>query len=243
MTDHSPKSGNLTSAFARSSQTQSGESLEYVRHNFTMILRGIESDELSMGGLTINPSGRQHTALHSSKRNDRIVYDMVMMSILDRAEAQLATLERQLAQRHELLRQKYGNDVIGGMASTYLNEGQLTGLTTEEEKLEALAEHVLDANGNIKSKFAHLEEAKYVRDWKNAQELRPVVEKYRGRDYLTQDEVREVQAASSKASLSENSSSIMGSDNSAYKATVNEALDEDLAEQESQKLNSHLTFG
>ena len=243
MTEHFPIAGDLTRAFDRSRQMQGVELLEHIRHNYTMTLRGTDSDDISMGGLVINPAGRQFTALHSKDKRDRFLYDMILMSVLDRAEAQLAELEEQMALRFEILREKYGEDVIGGMAATYLGEEQLAGLDTDEQLLAALSALFLDENGTIKPQYAHLDEAKYVTDWQKAEELRPIVAKYQGRDYLTQEEAREIQAASDRASLSENTNNMGLSDNGAYKATVNKKLDDDLAGHEGQKLDSNLTFG
>lgn len=220
----SPKSGELTTAFDLSRREASGETLEQIRHNYFITLRSNESDDSTMGGLAINTSGRKGEALQSKEKH-RAMYDVVFLSALDRAQEQLAALEAQMAQRFALLREKYGEDVIGGMAATYLDEAQLAGLNTEEQRLTALAAHFLDENGNIKSQYAHLDEAKYVRDWQKAEELRPVVAKYEGRDSLTQEEAREIEAASSKASLSENTHKIALSGNGAYQQTVDSAID------------------
>ncbi|CAA0114037.1 Uncharacterised protein [Halioglobus japonicus] len=237
-----PNAGDLSSAFDRSRSTASGETLEHIRHNFFMILSSSESDDSTMGGLVINTNGRKGGALQSKEKERRAFYDMILISILDRAQEQLAALDAQLAQRYELLSEKYGEDVIGGMAATYLNEAQLAGLQTEEQQLAALAALFLDENGAINPQYDHLEEAKYVRDWQKAEELRPVVAKYQGRDYLTQEEAREIEAASSRASLSENSSKIRASDNTGYETTVDAEIESNRSGTMDAKVNCGFSF-
>lgn len=157
----------------------------------------------------------------AEKAFDQLLFDQMMEDM----QRRLAELDELLAQRHKELQGKYGQDVIGGMAETYLTEEELRGLKTDKDKMRALADKFLDKDGQIKDKYKHLEEAQYVRDWVEAEELRPVVEKYNGRDYLTAAERKEVLEVAQGAKLSENISSMAASTNESYQTEVDSTLD------------------
>lgn len=79
-----------------------------------------------------------------------------------------------MAKNYEILRRKYGDDVIGGMAATFLTEEELIGLHTDEDKMHALSAKMLDSDGEIKSQYDGLIESAYVRDWAELNELSPL---------------------------------------------------------------------
>ena len=87
-----------------------------------------------------------------------------VLKVLDQMRDRLATLEQLMAERYIILQAKYGQDAIGGMAAEFLGD-EAESLQTEQERLEALAEHFLDENGAIKPEFAGSDEALFIRDW------------------------------------------------------------------------------
>ena len=107
-----------------------------------------------------------------------------------------------LAQRYETLQHRYGDDVVGGME-------------TEEEKMQALADNFLNEDGTIKDEYKNTEEAKYLKDWQETQKLRPIVQKYEGRNDLTAEEQREAYDTASTTSLADNKNKLAISNSSA----------------------------
>lgn len=101
----------------------------------------------------------------------------VFVQVLDQIEQRIAYLEERMAERYELLKRKYGEDVIGGMAATYLTEDELAGLETDEDRHYALAAKFLDQSGEIKPEYKHLDDAKYIRDWNESEQLKCVAHK------------------------------------------------------------------
>ena len=166
-----------------------------------------------------------------------------VMTLLDQMHDRLDTLEASMAKQLQKLRGKYGEDVIGGMAETFLNEKELSGLKTDDQKLRALTNKFLDKDGKIKDEYKHLEEAQYIRDWNEAEKLKPVVEKYNGRDTLTHEEELEVHQVAVEASLADNKNSIMQSDNDQFEQTVDTALDDSRNALGAAKTNNSFSFG
>lgn len=161
---------------------------------------------------------------------------------IDAMQAELDAIDQRMAENYERLKYKYGDDVIGGMASTYLDEDINKKLTSDEERLQALSDLFLDEYGNVKDKYKDLPEAQFVSDWKRSQILRPVVEKYCGRDTLTPDEQQEVLETAQKAGLAENTYSTLLSDNKAYQAAVDNQLESDVAQSESKTNSTDFNF-
>lgn len=182
-------------------------------------------------------------AQEEKKKSQKFYDDMVFSQLLADMRERLAELDELLAERREKLQAKYGQDFVGGMAATYLSEDELKGLKTDKDKIRALADKFLDKNGEVKDKYRHLEEAKYVRDWTEAEKIRPTVEKYNGRDYLTQPERKEVLETAKGAKLSENISSMAASMNDAYQTTIDSKLDDDSQKVATQAEVSGLNWG
>ncbi len=231
--------GDLSALFHRESLCPIGETLEHIRHNYFTALKMSGSDDASMGGLVISHSGRPDGAIES--KDNRDFYDMILMSTLDKIRHELAELETQMAQRFEALRGKYGDDVIGSMAATFLSEEDLSTLDTEDKILQALAEKFLDENGNVKRQYAHLEEALYVRDWHKAEALKLDIAQYEGRNTLSSVEHAKEKDAAETASLSDNASKIKNSTNEEFKETVDNAIDQDA--QSNSKIDRSTNYG
>jgi len=152
--------------------------------------------------------------------------------ILNDMRERLAELEAQMAKHFENLKVKYGDDVIGGMAQTFLTEEERAGLKTDEEIMRALADKFLDENGNIKPEYKDTEEAKYVQSWNEAQKLKPVIAQYEGRNNLTQQERADIIEVAKEANLAEQESMYLQSANDELKDTVAQVVDENRIESE-----------
>jgi len=158
---------------------------------------------------------------HSKDTQDQLIF----MNLLDDMRDRLADLEQRMDEQLDKLRSKYGGDVASGMAETFLTDEESAGLVTDEDKLKALADKFLDENGATKDEYKHLDEAQYIRDWNEAQQLEKVVAKYEGRSYLTESEQNEVLEAAEKTSLVDNKAKITGSNNDKLQETVDTAID------------------
>lgn len=236
--------GDLSALFHRKSLGPVGETLEQIRHNYFTTLKMNDSDDASMGGLNINRSGRRDGAIQSKDKEDRDIYNMILMSTLDKIRSELAELEAQMKQRFEALRGTYGDDVIGGMTATFLSEEDLSGLDTEDQIMQALVDKFLDENGDVKRQYEHLEEALYVRDWNKAEELKLDIAQYERCDTLSTKEHTKEKDAAETASLSDNKSKIQHSSNEQLQETVESVVDENRTESMvSTAANTTLNFG
>jgi len=72
------------------------------------------------------------------------------------------------------LKDKYGSDVIGGMADTYLTEEEQQGLITNDQKMKVLVEKMADADGKIKPDFENIDprEIEVIEDWHKREGLK-----------------------------------------------------------------------
>lgn len=224
--------GKLTGVFDGARALPSGELIEKLRQNYFIeaIMRG--SDDQSIGGLNINTSGR-HSSVSSGEKHNGEDNDLaVFLSLLEDMRQHLADLEASMAKRRELLKDKYGENYIDGMVDTFLSDEEKEGLETDEQKKEALAKKFLNPDGTIKDKYKDSEEAKYIRDWKEAQKLRPIVQKYEGRTDLATHEKLEIYDAARSTTLANNKNIATLSSSADFKASIDEVLDSRRAEQE-----------
>lgn len=105
-------------------------------------------------------------------RNDENLDFLIV--VLDAINRRMDELRERMARNYEILRQKYGDDVIGGMAATFLSEEELEGVSTDEEKMRALSAKMLDEDGEIKGRYEGLRESDYVHDWNQMDTLSPL---------------------------------------------------------------------
>lgn len=164
-------STSLKSIFEDSRKAILGESLEQARQNYYIEAQMRESEATSIGGVNINASGHHDNIALDKKKKDQATQDMIFNAMIRQLQNELAEIERRMAKQHEELRKKYGNDVVGGMAATYLHEQDTTGLHTEQQKMNALADKFLREDGEIKDEYQHLVDAQYTRDWQRSQEI------------------------------------------------------------------------
>jgi hypothetical protein len=108
------------------------------------------------------------------EKSKRDFDDRLYQALLDRSRA----LEREMAAAGDELRQRYGEDFIGGMSARFLPEEQLATLHTDDQRLEALSHVILDENGRIKAEYEGTPEARYVRAWKERQQVDADVRNY-----------------------------------------------------------------
>jgi hypothetical protein len=100
------------------------------------------------------------------KKSDYLFYAM-----LDDINDRLSELREQMAELYQELNVKYGGDVVGGMASTFLSPDILAALNTEEAKLQALADEFLNEDGSIKDKYKDLPEAQFIQKQQEFEKL------------------------------------------------------------------------
>lgn len=179
----------------------------------------------------------------SKRKAERALNDHLLLSLLDDMRERLQELDDAIAESRQKLIVKYGNDYVGGMADTLLTDTEQAGLKTDDEKLGALADKVLNADGAIKDRYKALEEAAYVRDWFEAQKLRPIVAKYEGRNYLTAEEGMELYETAQNSSLAENKNMIAISSNETLRSTADKALESDRGEVNEAKATTTVLFG
>ena len=232
----------LKNTFDQSRKLPSGETLDQLRQNYFIEAQMRGSDEQSIGGLNVNTNGRQNSALIEEKKRNK-TSDAMFYALLNDMRERLADLEASMAQRYGALQQRYGDDVVGGMVDTYLSDEEKAGLETDSDKMHALAKKFLNEDGVIKDKYKNIEEAKYLRDWQEAQQLSPIVQKYEGRNDLTAEEQREVYDTANITSLAGNKNMIALSENEEFKATVDQAIDHDRGELNELKTNATVVFG
>ena len=177
------------------------------------------------------------------REREAAVNQLVMNDILNDMRNRLAELDAALEERHERLQDKYGEHVIGALAETYLSEQELSASKTDKDRMHALADKFLDENGKVKDQYKGLDEAFYIQDWNEAEALRPIVEKYNDRDYLTDAEAKEVLEAAAKADLTENTNKIVSSMNNEYQDSVDQAVDNNRLGNSDFKSSQGFNFG
>lgn len=124
-------------------------------------------ERTSLSGIAAGSNSTLADKEKREKDEKRRLEDTLYRMLLD----QLADAQRQMAEAAEVLRGKYGDDIVGGMAAAFLSDDQLATLQTDEDRLAALAKIFLDDNGNIKPEYADSPEAQYVQGWNNTQKI------------------------------------------------------------------------
>lgn len=221
------REGKNEDVLASGSSVEDPAAREILRQNYFIEAQMRGDDDKSIGGLNINTSGRQNLSSVAEEKRKRSTDDAVFYALLDDMRQRLDELEARMAKQYKTLQQKYGDNVIDGMVNTYLTDEEKAGLQTEKDKMNALAKKFLNPDGTIKEKYKDLDEAKYVRDWYEAETLRPIVAKYEGRNDLSADEKREVYDAAQNTSLSDNKNMMAQSGNAEFRETIDQKLDQD----------------
>ena len=115
--------------------------------------------------------------------------DLYLITII---QEQITWHREQMDGLENVLRDKYGVDFILGMAETFLDEGVLQTLDTRDAKLQALADLMLDENGNIKPQYINRPEAQYVYHWQKEQELENSLSSIRNDQSLTANQAKAI---------------------------------------------------
>ena len=120
---------------------------------------------------TVN-AGRINAAKNNSNnaKNNQNKSSMLLL-LLDQMDRQLNVINAQMADMFKGLQATYGDDVVTGIAETFLAPDVLKDLKTDNDKLQALADKFLNSDGTLKEKYQDLPEAKYVQKWQKAQQL------------------------------------------------------------------------
>lgn len=160
------------------------------------------------------------------KRDQRATDDLFFYVLMDQMRNRLADLERGMAEHFAELRKKYGENVADGMAQTFLSEEEYARLRTDEEKLQALADKMLDENGNIKEQYAHLREAEYLKQWREAQQLKLVINKYENATALDSTAKQEITGVAVSVGLAGQDNMYVQSQNIQVKDTVEQVMNE-----------------
>lgn len=113
-------------------------------------------------------TGRPRNKNDKNKNTDRLVF----RAMLKQLDKQVAAVQQKMNELYEKLQSIYGDDVIGGVAATHLSPDVLDRLKTEEDKMKALVELMLNPDGTIKDKYKDLFDAQYVHAWQQLQELK-----------------------------------------------------------------------
>ena len=143
-------SDDLRSQFDHAkTQADVSETLEQIRHHFSVTLKMHGSDDATMGGLNINTSGRTDSVILSKDKQRRATYDMIFMAMLDQ---QLEMIERAMIK-------KYGEDFAEQFAAELLDEetfNALMQIKDPEERRQAFADAINEGvrNGTIDAEHA-----------------------------------------------------------------------------------------
>jgi hypothetical protein len=174
----------------------------------------------TLAGLHLNGSDPQ-----SKRKAEQALNDRLFMALLNDMRSRLHELEQNMDRLRADLNAKYGEDYVGGMVETFLSDEEKAGLESEEDKMKALSQKFLNPDGTIKDKYKDTPEAQYVRDWQEAQKLRPIVQQYEGRSQLTAEEGHEVYKAAENTSLAGKRSMMALSTNESVKGIAAEQAD------------------
>ena len=146
----SPKSGELSALFDDKRREVTGETLEWIRHNYYIAASMSGDDSTSIGGLQINPSGRMEHSSTTKKKEEKAKTDLMIMAIL----------ERQLQEIELAMARKYGEDFAEQFAAELLDEKtfeKLMQIKDPEERRKAIALSIHDGvkNGSIDATKAY----------------------------------------------------------------------------------------
>lgn len=114
---------------------------------------------------------RERTEAERQKEKERDARDFHDLVFMTEVQRQIAEIEERMARNYEILRGKYGDDVIGGMATTWLTREEAAKLKSDDERLQALSEKFLNDDDSIKPPYKDVVDAHYVQDWSKLAKL------------------------------------------------------------------------
>jgi len=208
--------------------------ISQLRANFLIARNQISYDKIQK---EVQDHQRREALELASKEENSQGQDSIHMLVILLSE-RMAELDKELAERYERLKEKYGEDVIGGMAAAFLTEEQLATLTTDAEKSEALRWQFLDENGEIRSGYEDIEEALYMRASLERQKIGSTLEQYQNHKHFTADQIKTVEDALENLSDVDRKNSTLTLDI----PKLYDSLDQKQAEQEATQHHSNLNF-
>ena len=128
--------GELTKMFDASHHGNS-LSLEEIRHNYSVSAKMNNSDDTSIGGININPSGRTGELLGVDK-DKKAAREFLLMTMLNDIDAMEASLV-----------DKYGEDFAENLAAEHLDEDTYMRLMAIEDQDERRRQIAIELNEGI----------------------------------------------------------------------------------------------
>lgn len=152
--DAVPDMGNVFNAMSGGSREQA----------LFMITQEEAKAEMS-GGSSINiaqagASGADTMRKDREKRRDADTRLQMQLALLNALDNRIAELDSEMDALDAQMRAKYGDDYLDKFYATHVGE-PLEGMS-EEEKLDGLAEVMLDENGDVRAEFAGNDMAEYL---------------------------------------------------------------------------------
>ena len=151
----------LSETFDAVRRTVTGESLEDLRHNYFVAAKMRGDDDLSIGGLNINQSGRKDDATLAKEKTKRATDDFLLMALIDES---LAALEADLVSR-------YGEDFAENWAAELLDKdlyAELMQIEDQAERRRAIAIAIQQGLDNGSITRADLNRIPDIQDWLSA---------------------------------------------------------------------------
>ena len=131
------------------------------------------------------------------RETDTLLWLSLIRAEITAIDAAQAALSRQL-------QDKYGSDFIHGMAEAFIAPDALADLSTPEQMLQALADRMLDANGQIKPEYANSPEAQYIFNWNRKRLLEASLNGIEAGRPVTAEQAEAVRAAAEAAGVGAN---------------------------------------
>lgn len=201
---------------------------------------GILSREQISRQIDLTRAPQALKAEHEKESKQRSAQVMFML-LLDQIRERVAELQESMAQRYETLKAKYGERVVDAMIEAFLPDVDARAMS-EQQKRQALAAKFLDETGKVKAEYAHLEEARYVRDWQEMQKLKPILAHYEGRSDITAAEQRALIDVGQALSNADNESLLIALNNAQALSTLEAAMNGERADHEEAATNAPLPF-
>ncbi|MCC6598857.1 MAG: hypothetical protein IT559_08710 [Alphaproteobacteria bacterium] len=169
-----------------------------LRNEFAMALR---SGNLGESQVSVQTCGAESATLHATaedKKRKQSEESMRFARLIHALNERMRVLEKEMADLAVKLRAKYGDDFIGGMAAAHLSEAELAEARTEEDQLKRLTDKLLetgiDGKLKIKAGFENSEDAQWLIRQMEKETIKPIIEEYNGKNYLTADEQKDFES-------------------------------------------------
>ncbi|GAB4182422.1 MAG: hypothetical protein Tsb002_03710 [Wenzhouxiangellaceae bacterium] len=175
-------------------------------------------------------------------RADAASDNAIFIATITAIDQRITELEQDMAAQYAVLEERYGEDVIGGMAARFLDEETLAGLKTDEERMEALRDYFLHEDGTVRSEFKGLTEAQYIRNWNEHKTLAPLAEKYRNHTDFTPQERAEISDAVARSSVTNAQNFLVATDHQGIRDITSQELDKSRMQHGELKLDTGFAF-